>query len=132
MRVEKIDITKELIDMPEGRDRMDFLIRKDIKPYILKQGDNPPNFSETAEKKTYIIQSCGFLRHSVKNYLVPLDDQDLFQDLIEITENMFNRAVEKKTDYYKELVVNELSYQARQIKKGIKELPWYKRLFKMF
>ena len=132
MKVEKIDIKKELLDVPDNRDRVDFIEREPLSAYMIKEGEMPPNIEMSASKKTYLIQRVGHFKKIIKNYLVAIDDRELFNELIQITDDLLNRAVDKKTDFWKDRLVEELDRQKWEIKRQIKKLSWYRRLFNKF
>jgi hypothetical protein len=138
MKVEKIDIKKEVLDIPRGKEYMDFIERREMSSLMCKDGEIPPYIEMTANKVRYLVQKVFQPRPRRENgvkpfaedkyYLVKIDDRDLFNELLEIRDSLLNELVDKKTNYYRELIVEELDYQ----KGRIKRLPWYKRLFNMF
>ena len=128
MKVEKMDIKKELIEIPDNRDRIDFCERKPITAYITKENEIPSYVEMTAIKKTYLGRKMTYENDPPKNYLVAIDDKELFQDLIQITDDLFNWAVEKKTNFWREKLIEELDEQ----KWRIKNLSWWRRLLKRF
>ena len=128
MKIEKIDITKTLIDIPENRDRMDFVQREPLSAFSIPEGQIPLSAMMSATKKTYLVQKVGYDIDKAKSYLVSVDEREIFNDLISITDTLFNRAVEKKTEHYRDLIGVEL-YEQRA---GIKRLPFWRRLFNRF
>ena len=128
MKIEKIDIVKTLIDMPDGRDRMDFVTREPLKAFTIPEGEVIPEMMISATRKTYLVQKCTYEKDPPKAYLVAVDEKETFNDLLKITDNLLNRAVERKTDFWKDTITEELIYQ----KHRIKMLPWHKRLFNKF
>jgi hypothetical protein len=128
MKVEKIDIKKELMEIPDGKQWIDFAFWEPIEARFVNYGDIPRG-TITGRQGRYEVQK---LKHSTekepKYYLVAVDDRRIFQDLVMISDSTFNQAINDKTDYYKDWMKRELQEQRGRIL----ELPWWKRLFKRF
>ena len=56
-----------------------------------------------------------------KNYLVPISDREMFEDLVDVSEYLLARLIDKKTKNV-----------AAQERARIKGLAWWERLFKRF
>ncbi len=129
MKVEKIDIKREILEIPDGRDRVDFAIRPDLSALpLLNKGEVPQMYDITSKRETYLIRKVAYGSKNPKNYAVKIDDRGLFSELTQITNNMLNEAVEKKTDWWRHEIMKELGEQRWRIR----TLPWWKRLLGKF
>jgi len=130
MKIEKIDIKKELIEIPDGIPYMDFVERPDLSQMVLKDGQIPTQEISTTRKR-YEVQKVHHNYEGTKNYLVSVDERGLFQDLIKTTDSCLERLVEKRTEFYQREIEN-WQYKFESQKEYIKSLPFYKRLFNKF
>lgn len=125
MEVTKIDISKEKMDIPWQQPTVDFVERPPLSVMVKEGSALEQNGSIT--KRTYHRITVS-ARDGIKQFLIPLDDKGLFQELIKITNDQFEKAIENKTEFWRERVLSELWAQ----REAIKRLPWWKRLFKKF
>ena len=138
MKVEKIEIKKELLDIPEGRDRMDFAIIPPMVAMSVREGEILSD-SVTAQKVTYMVEQVWTMVDGYKNYLVKVDDRKLFQDLVKITQDMVDKQVFEKTEKLhkdvklaRQQAFEEIKNARWSVSMAIKKLPWYTRLFNNF
>lgn len=127
MHVIKIDITKEDLEIPDGKGYMDFALTSPLSAKLRSEGVDF-TISETIQKKSYEVQKVSHDRKEIINYLIPIDDRRLFTDLVQITDDRINDLVNKKTERFAEILDEELWRQKSRIKK----LSWYKRLLNKF
>ena len=95
--------------------------------------------SVTAQKVTYMVERVWTRIDGYKNYLVKVDDRQLFQDLVKITQDMVDQQVFKKTEKLhedvktaREQAIQEIRDARWHVVMSIKKLPWYTRLFNNF
>lgn len=128
MKVEKIDITKELMDIPDRQSWIDFAFWNPIDPQFVSDGSIPSG-TMTGRTRRYEVEKVKrYGETDYVNYLVSVDDRRIFQDLIAISDSTFRRAVDDKTNFYMDWMKREMDQQRWKIK----GLPWWKRLFKKF
>jgi hypothetical protein len=127
MKVEKLTIKKELMEIPDGSTVIYFHI---LEPISARLSNDPQiALNSTAfGKQTFEVQRVSNRRDEPKNYLVAVDDRRIYQELITISDTTFQAAVDRKTDFYKDWMVRELQEQRWKIR----NLPWWNRLFKKF
>ena len=123
MKVEKIIIHKELLDIPENTRTMHYAIREPImtefdvvKEEVFEVRQWKDNFGDIDEIRTI-------------NYLVKVNDFKLFDVLAKIeqtdVENMEHR-------WKGEFMMWKAPIIRQQVRDDIKKLKWWKRLFNKF
>ena len=122
----KVDITQELLALPNN-EPVDFYQVGDS-GVLRSQGvqsiwgpDVKIKHYEVVTKHHQIVDADNNPIRTKKNYLVPISDREMFEDLIDVSEYLLTRLIDKKT---KNVVAQE---QAR-----IKGLAWWQRLLKRF
>jgi hypothetical protein len=137
MKVEKIDIKKEVMEIPDNRDRVDFAIREPLR-LVMNEGEMPLDYDMVSGRETYLVQKLSDpFRKEVRHYLVKVDQRELFNDIIHIQDGLIN---EKITDAVAKAGRDWLNYdlpkllekENRRTRGTIKQMPWYRRLFKKF
>ena len=130
MEVIKVDITQELMAIEGGS--ADFfrftlggrLVRPEdvVSPYVV-------------EKKRYVVvqQHRDAVRggnpdHGKQNFLVPVDDIGLFQDLNSISDHLLGKLIDARTEAERRYAIYATENECVRIKR----LPWWKRLLKQF
>ncbi len=119
MKVEKINITKELLDIPEKRPILKFL-KQGNKSRLLDENNLP----QMAEEETWIVEKVRDMHGQTKLYLVKADERELFIELIEITNSVLKTKIRKETQAIQEEIFRKIT--------EIKNLPWWKRLLNQF
>jgi hypothetical protein len=128
MKVEKLTIKKELMEIPDGKQVVYFHMWEPISARILNSGEVAPESAMSAGQQTFEVQRVSNGTDEPKNYLVAVDDRRLYQELIMISDGTFQAAVDRKTDFYKDWMAREIQEQRWKIR----SLSWWKRLFKKF
>lgn len=140
MRVEKIDITKTTMDV---EDRNYFEIARMVndpargmRPWDEAMKDPSLNYELVEQyKETYKIMP---VRHpeepEPRKYAVKVDELDLFQDLIHVSEGFINSKVyqakeEVRRNYDEVFIPLSRREGYGKATTDFKKLPWYKRLF---
>ena len=135
MKVEKIDIKKELMEIPNGRSSMDFIVfdsplgnYTEIKP----EESVATTLSPNQKIERYIVRRLRNGDKPYKDMLIKVGEIGLFEELIQIGNDQLNEIVAKKTESI--LRTSERKYELLLKKKisEIKKLPWWKRLFNKF
>jgi len=124
MRVEKIDITKELMDIPDGKDRMEFVKMPSLSGIVLKEGVTPSSDTITGERMVYSVEQVREIGEPIRRYLVKESERKLFEDLVVIN----NAKLERRDDAIRQQWYDDI----RDTVARIKHLPWWKRLFNNF
>lgn len=129
MKVIKIDIKKEVIDAPPSAKFLRYRTVTPLNTQILISDQSQLGSFEQKHDK-YTIMRLKFPDWpEVKNFAVKVDEENLFHDLLNVRTGFIRQEVEKELT--KELEV-ELAFTKDRVIKGIKRLPWYKRLFNQF
>lgn len=134
MKVTKVDISKKIIEMREGTP-IYWEAQYDLKNLMARRlGDGEVPDTVTVVQNGYHIRQIykGFGKE--KEYVaIRLDEQGLFDDLIQVTNDIWKEKLDK---------AHEEGFwdgEHRGFQKGekhmldaFKALPWYDRLFKKF
>jgi len=138
MRVERIDIQKQLMDLPEGSDRFVCMEFPKIDSFVHPNGRiefTQPN-NATKIKTYHVVERHNKLQTEVKRYLVEVDDRGIYNDLSQITDITLNKFIEYQRNILRAEMASQLEtklfHQEATIKTNIRALPWWKRLFKKF
>lgn len=127
MKVEKITIKKELIDVSDETKTMRFAVRDQIKA-ILEEGDQLPKDAsfrdEVFEVRRVFIPVIG-----LKNFLVKVDHRELFEGLVSITDDQIQKIVEHRISLFELDEIPHIEYKERR---RIKGLPLWRRIFNRF
>lgn len=138
MKVEKVEIKTEMLDIPDDRGRMDFAVIPPISVAMYRNTGEIPEDNLTAQKVTYEVRHSRYGR-THKTFLVKLDDREIFNDLFDISNDTFDKAVLEKTADYQsqvkraqDLAIQGIEEAQWRVTSRIKNLSWWKRLFKQF
>ena len=128
MKIEKINITKEIIDIP---DNIPFIKIAKQKSFvgIMKENSDIPDITQTIEEENWSIQEVKDMYGQIKKYLVKSDNRELFTELLKITDSVLNKKIKKGIDDFKKY---DLPLIFKEENKRIKKLPFWKRLLKQF
>ena len=128
MKVEKINITKEIMDIP---DNMLFIKIAKQKSFvaIMKENSDIPNITQTIEEENWMVQRVKDMYGQNKKYLVKTDDKELFTELLKITDSVLNKKIKNGIDNFKKY---DLPLLFKEENERIKKLPFWKRLLKQF
>lgn len=138
MRVEKIDIHKQLMDLPEGSDRFVCMEFPKIDSFVHPNGRIEFTQPDSATKiKTYhVVERHNKLQGQVRRYLVEVDERGIYNDLSQIADITLNNFIQYRENVLKTEAASklqaELFHQKGAIISAIKALPWWKRLFNKF
>lgn len=124
MKVEKIDITKELMDIPDGKDRMEFVKMPSLSGIVFKEGVTPLSDTITGERMVYSVEQVREIGEPIRRYLVKESERKLFEDLVVIN----NAKLERRDDTIRQQWYDDI----RDTVARIKHLPWWERLFNNF
>lgn len=138
MKIQKIEIKKELLDISEGRQTVEFAVIPPFVAIAYHRDGEIPDTDIVARKVTYYVKRV-WNGNEYQNYLVNEDDRGIFSDLVTISAQDLKKSVEKETkSLYSEMkrvreVAQEDIRNARwKVSMSIKKLPWYSRLFNNF
>lgn len=105
MKVEKITIQKELLEIPDNQQTIDFNIIPPMAIHtFLEKGEIPSN-DITVQRVTYRVQRVWNYEKGYSNFLVRLDDRELFDDLLKIQNDILDSIVKEKTKHLNDLVL---------------------------
>ena len=128
VKVTRVDIKTEVMDLPEGRREWEFLQRRDdcVPARLVDPAQLP---LEVIKTDRYLITEVNTFSPltgtEIEYFLVKVNDKDLFEGLIKLTDEMFKIAVElESTKKY----VNGITVERERIE----GLSWWRRLFKRF
>lgn len=127
MKVEKINIKKELLDIPEKRPYVRFFKRDKLS--VLVDEENPIFNPDRTQEETWFVEKIRDMHGQNKFYLVKVDERDLFIELISITNSVLKTKIRKAVDEFKKY---DLPWILEDEKENIRNLSWWKRLFKRF
>jgi len=104
--------------------------------FILKTNEPPPYESMNVKEVTYKIISWHGEDGKIEYFGVPLDDEEMFSQLLKISEDMVQRKidleVEVKTSHFNLAMKQAIETATETTIKYISALPWWRRLFKAF
>lgn len=129
MKIEKINIKKEIINIPNDIPVITILKQKNSAIEIMNEKDNIYNVTENREDEKWIVQEVKDMYGQMKKYLVKSDEQELFTELIKITDSVLNKKIKKRIDDFKKY---DLPLLFEKENERIKKLPFWKRLLKQF
>ena len=132
MKVQKIDIKSEFIELRPGQDRVEFIKRPLNEPMIIEEGKTPPTILISAERITYMVKKVSDTKNHLKHFLVKVSDRDLFEELVEVSDATIQEMIARKTDYLNKKWANILKDELWRQKVNIKNRPFWDRLFNRF
>lgn len=132
MKVKKVDIKTELLDVPENQPYLKVAIRPQITAF-LKEGEYIPD-QVSFKEKTYLFRKVkNQITKDIDIYAVEVNEDKLFTDLVEITQGFVEEEVERALDKERKYCAFELLPKTKwEERQRIKKLSWYKRLFNKF
>jgi hypothetical protein len=108
MKVEKIEIKKELVEIPDGKSWIDFAFWNPIDVRYISDG-TVPSGTAVGGNRRYEVQKVERIADSTPtHYLVSVDDRRIFQDLIAISDSSLSAAVDEKTNWYRDWTKRQL------------------------
>lgn len=131
MDVEKIDIKKEFMAIPDDKLFYEFLEIQPLSGQVFED-TKVPTTEMTGKRTTYQVQRVYDGNKNVKNYLVRIDDNQIFQDLIKISNATVDSLIQRRLDYLTKHRMIELQARENSTIRSIKGLPFWKRLFNKF
>jgi hypothetical protein len=132
MQVEKIIITKELIDIPDGKSEWIEVKLDNQFMGVLHEGREYVPATVTEQRTLWKVQRVRTHTGEEKKYLVKVDDRDIFNELEVVERTTFESHLAKVLhERTRSLEIHYLKELAQQRSK-ILRLPWWKRLFKKF
>lgn len=141
MKVEKIDIKKELMEIPDGERMYKFAVIDQILAYN-RLNEKCPDHS-TIKEETYEVVKIQehFHEHFKENnidgvktyyYLVKLSDKKLFENILKIEEDKLNSYLYEKISREKNKMISQHQNNIEDYTAWIKGLSWFRRLFNLF
>lgn len=121
MKVLKIKIQKELVDIPDNKIYFERTINAGGTNELFSEGVAPESAPRCDSIKEYAVMRVISKEFGEHNLLVPVNDQGLFNELLEVSNSTLQQALKSaenrgtKFGYLRALL-------------DVKELPWYKRL----
>lgn len=85
MKVNKIEIKQELIEVPDNKPYFDEMIIPGIQAIILNEGEVPPMATFDCERVRYELKVVRE-RDEIRNYFVKTNDFKIFNDLLVISD----------------------------------------------
>ena len=70
----------------------------------------------------------GAIVKAQKNYLIPIDEEGLFSDLVDVSEYLLESLINDRTQRDRDEALARLGRETDRIR----ALPWWRRLFKRF
>lgn len=128
MQVTKINITTEKIDIPKNKIRIRFSKVDNISEKWREEEVLCASLNRNKEE-TWEVQRLIISGEKEKFYLVKVDKRDLFTDLLKITDHKLADKIIVALNNFKRKELPE--YLEKEIE-SIKNLSWWKRLFKKF
>ncbi len=133
MQVEKINITKELIDMPEGKDYMEYANIPNFREVMVEEVTPSMMASVSYQTEIWRVHEvAGPYGKAKRKYLVKRGEQDLFTDLMEVTKGTLERWKQKIDKQWQRNIEDSVKTTMRETTEAIRDLPWWKRLFNKF
>ena len=135
MDVTKIDIQKIRLDIEKNTQYVPFIITKGFEDKTLSISEEPKESSVEVTKTLYKVIKVEE-RDCFKYYLVQVDDLNLFNVLLEVNRNDIENHIKEQIEIVEKRHKSEIEtvkiHTKVHTKEEIKQLPWYKRLFKKF
>ncbi len=128
MKVQKIDIKSELMEVKDNTPYIKFAVREQINA-LAKDGEYPNEYASFREK-TYLIQKVNNPEAKETEYFaVETDERGLFDKLISISNNLLEQKIIKALDEER-FIFRTRHIPDAILREGqrIRKLPWYSRL----
>ena len=135
MKVIKIDIKREEIEM--AKDRSNYFVAEipaSISARMAREEEACHIDPVSVTKTRYIIRRVfnPHIDNPKKNYLIKPDDNELFTELLEVSEGLISDRVKRESkELIEEAVEDGIKVGISRGKREIWSLSWYKRLFKI-
>lgn len=140
MKILKIDIKKQEVDVPDNFNSFEETLFSPTAPIILDDGiELPPGLTHTIRYKVAEVKS---FTGDKQYYAVKINDANLFVDLLTVAAEQYITIEEhnKRLEMFKQIIVdetrNKVTEETEKIvkvcKSDIKKLAWWKRLFNLF
>ena len=128
MKVIKLDIKEELLDIPNDKPYIDFVKYSDLSVVMLEKS-SPENYSVEGKRERYEVREYYNNINGKKNFLIKVEDKEIFNLLAQFTQDDFEK-------FEKKCYFDFMSYKApiirHDVRESIKSLKWWKRLFNKF
>lgn len=132
MKVKKIKIEQELLDIPDGMP----IYRENVLPElseVLSDNQEIPDTMITGEQITYRVRELySGINNLKERYLVKVNEDDIFDDLLKIGDHDINKAITKKFDEGFERVRMETKINKANTKKRLENNPLWRRILKKY
>ena len=129
MKVEKIDIKKEILDIPDNQPIVRFAIRPDLSAILCEEG-KVPSENVTMREEVYEVRKYHKnFGEKEKMYLVRVDDNHLFNELAQITQDDLEGL---EMNWLEKFMSFKAPIIRKDVRDSIKGLCWWKRLLKRF
>lgn len=137
MTVHEIEIKQNLIALPPDQGRR---YRKAIYDSGWMQFNRdekfPPGQAVNVKDIEYAIITWYGEDGEVKHFGLPVDQEGLFKELLQISEDLIKRKVDRevevKTSHFNMAMKQAIETATETTIKYIANLPWWRRLFKAF
>lgn len=133
MKVEKIDITKTVLDLPRETPYYREVKRPGMRSIAFDVGQEPRTYDVTHETTDYRIEVIiDPEKKERRYYAVRVDERGLWNDLLKLSDGFVNQKI---TNAVVEAVRREYQERGevrRAALEGVRSLSWWKRLFKKF
>ena len=130
MKVTKIDFTTEIIDIPEGQWERRYAKLASLNRYEVLSYDAVPSVDQREyECDVYRVETVRLPTGEKENYLIKAGEKDLAERLFLISDTRLDHLV---NDRVEKIYMEGKGRLVRQTKEQIKQLSWWKRLFKKF
>lgn len=134
MKVIKVDIKKEFLEIPD-RSR----VWREVEyprgtAKLMRIGEEaPPEMITVTETVYEVMQVCEDSKtKELKNYLVKIDDQKMFRELVDISETVVQRRIGEVLEEFRINYLEEKDEIVADTEARLKKLAWWKRLFNKF
>lgn len=138
MNITKIEIKQEVMEIPDGRQTVEFAIVPPLTAVAFMRRGEIPTDDVVAQQVSYDVERV-WNGSEHKNYLVRRDERGIFNDLIKISSDDMKKAVKEETEslynemrHVREIAKEDIRNARWNVSMTIKKLPWYSRLFNNF
>ena len=129
MKVEKIVINRKLIDINNPNYKE--VILPPISAQICDEGDFPDAFPVNVTEINYEVKKV-YNGTEEKQYLVKVDDNGIFDDLLKIGKKDIEQMINKQVNKYKEFFNYEMITHKYLTTIRLENNPLWRRIFKKF